>query len=268
MTRAIWSGNLQLALLNVPVKLHKANKDADVHFKGVHAVCHSTLNQKKWCAKCNREVTATELNKGFALSKDQIIEFSENELEAVAVAESRQIRIERVIEPAEMPIIATDSIYYLQPDKYAEHTYSLLAKALQVKPVILVGRLIMRSKEHLCAISGYEGGIMLRTLHWHDELNPIKPLLEKIEAVSDEALQLANMLLDKYRAPFGHEAFKDTYREKVIEMLHKKMKGEVITVTAEVKPIQPTIDLMADLRRSLEAPGGVLEQRIAPLVKA
>lgn len=259
MTRAIWSGNLQLALLNVPVKLHKANKDADVHFKNVHAVCHNPLNLKKWCVVCNKEVLTAELNKGFALAKDKIIEFSETELESVAVAESRQIRIERVIEPAEMPIIATDSIYYLQPDKYAEHTYSLLAKALSVKPVILVGRLIMRSKEHLCAISGYEGGLMLRTLHWHDELNPIKPLLEKIEAVSQDELQLATMLLDKYRAPFGHESFKDSYREKVIEMLNRKMKGEIVTIT-EVKAVEPkVIDLMAELRRSLEMPGGVLE---------
>jgi DNA end-binding protein Ku len=262
MTRAIWSGNLQLALLNVPVKLHKANKDADVHFKGVHAVCHSTLNQKKWCMKCNREVTATELNKGFELAKDNIIEFSEQELEAVAVTESRQIRIERVIEPAEMPIIATDSIYYLQPDKYAEHTYSLLAKALSIKPLILVGRLIMRSKEHLCAISGFEGGLMLRTLHWYDELNPIKPLLEKVEAVSEEELQLATMILDKYRAPFGHASFKDTYREKVIEMLHKKMKDETITVTEVKAVVQPTLDLMAELKRSLEMPGGVIEQKV------
>lgn len=270
MSRAIYSGNLQLALLNVPVKLHKANKDADVHFKNVHAVCHSTLNLKKWCAKCNREVTATELNKGFELAKDQIIEFSEQELEAVAIAESRQIKVERVIDASEMPIIATDSIYYLQPDKYAEHTYSLLAKALFIKPVILIARLIMRSKEHLCAISGYEGGLMLRTLHWHDELNPIKPLLEKIEAVSDEELQLANMLLDKYRAPFGHEAFKDTFREKVIEMLNRKMKGEVITITAEVKAEPPkVIDLVAELRRSLEQAGGVLERpQLTPMVKA
>jgi len=266
--RAIHSGNLQLALLNIPIKLYKANKDADVHFKQVHAVCHSTIKQKKWCEKCNIEVKATDLNKGFELSKNEIIEFSQQELESVAVTESRTIRIERVIEPSEMPIIATDSTYYLAPDKYAEHVYSLLAEALKVKPVILVGRMIMRSKEHLCAISGYEGGLMLKTLHWADELNPIKPLLEKMEAVNQEELQLVTMLLDKYHAPFGHDTYKDTFREQVITMLQKKMKGEVITITPEVKVIQPTLDLMADLRRSLEAPGGVLEQPIAPLVQA
>ncbi len=266
--RAIHSGNLQLALLNIPIKLYKAYKDADVHFKNVHAVCHSPLKQKKWCPKCDKEVQTTELNKGFELSKDEIIEFSDIELESVAISESRTIKVERVIELSEMPVTATDEIYYLAPDKYAEHGYSLLAKALQVKPVILVGKLIMRSKEHLCAISGYEGGLMLRTLHWQDELNPIQPLLEKMEAVNQEELQLVTMLLDKYHAPFGHETYHDTYREQVITMLQKKMKGEVITVIPEVKVAQPTIDLMADLRRSLEAPGGVIEQHIAPLVQA
>lgn len=238
MSRAIYSGNLQLALLNVPVKLHKANKDADVHFKNVHAVCHSTLNLKKWCAVCNKEVLAAELNKGFELAKDQIIEFSENELEAVAVAESRQIKIERVIEASEMPIIATDSIYYLQPDKYAEHTYSLLAKALFIKPVVLIARLIMRSKEHLCAISGYEGGLMLRTLHWHDELNPIKPLLEKIEAVSDDLSQSVRHAMTNYARWVWEIEIPDKPTAEDMEKAMQKLKDNIDAFLSD----HPTIE--------------------------
>jgi DNA end-binding protein Ku len=265
MTRAIWSGNLQFALINVPVKLHKANKDADVHFKNMHAVCHNPINLKKWCGICNKEVQADELNKGFALAKDKLIEFSGKELEAVAVQESKQIKIERVVEAAEILPIAYDSFYYLQPDKHAEHAYSLLAKALSVKNQVLVGRLIMRNKEHLCAVQHYDGGMMLITLHWYDELHSIKPLLEKIVQIPDEELQLAAMLLDRFRAPFGHETFKDTYRDKVTALIEKKMRGETITVTeVEVEP-QPQKDLMAELRRSLEMPGSMQE---APVIKA
>lgn len=254
MTRAIWSGNLSLALINVPVKLHKANKDADVHFKSVHAVCHNPINLKKWCGICNKEVPTNELNKGFALAKDKLIEFSNQELEAVAVQESKQIKIERVVGASEILPIAFDSFYYLQPDKYAEHAYSLLAKTLSVKGQVLIGRIIMRSKEHLAAIKHYEGGLMLVTLHWHDELHSIKPLLEKIEPVPDEELQLAATLLDKFSAPFSHETFKDTYRDKVTEMIQKKMRGETITITEVKAEPEPTKDLMAELRRSLEAP--------------
>jgi len=254
MTRAIWSGNLQLSLINVPVKLHKANKDADVHFKNVHAVCHNPINLKKWCGVCNKEVQTNELNKGFALAKDKLIEFSEQELEAVAIQESKQIKIERVVEASEIPPIAYDSFYYLQPDKYAEHAYSLLAKALSVKGLVLIGRFIMRSKEHLAAIQFYDGGLMLTTLHWNDELHSIKPLLEKLEQIPDEELQLAIMLLDKFHAPFSHETFKDTYRDKVTELIQRKMRGEVITITEIKAEAQPTKDLIAELRRSLEMP--------------
>ena len=80
MTRAMSTVNIRFGMINIPVKLHKANKDGDVHFKNVHAVCHSPLKQKKWCEACNREVLSTELNKGFVLAKDKIIEFSEIEL--------------------------------------------------------------------------------------------------------------------------------------------------------------------------------------------
>ncbi len=252
MTRAIWSGNLQFALINVPVKLHKASKDADVHFKNVHAICHSTLNLKKWCPVCNREVQATELNKGFALAKDKLIEFSDAEIESVAVQESKQIKIERVIDASEISPIACDTLYYLQPDKYAEHAYSLLAKALSVKSNVLIGRFVMRSKEHLAAIRFYEGGLMLTTLHWQDELHDIIPLLGKIEQVPAEEVQLATMLIEKFRAPFAHDKFKDTYRDKVTAMVEARMKGETITVPTITAVAAPQNDLMAELRRSLE----------------
>ncbi len=251
MTRPTATGNIQLALLNVPVKLHKANSDGDVHFKNIHAVCHGPLSQKRWCGKCNREVTKEEINKGFESSKDKIVEFSEHELEAIAIQESKQIKIERVIDQAELSQAALDAVYYLQPDKYAEHAYSLLAKALAVKNHILIGRFIMRSKEHLVAIQAYDGGMLLATLHWHDEVHSIKPLLENIEPIPDEELQLATMLIDRLKAPFAHNTFKDTYREKVETMIQQRIAGITITVP-EVKPEPQKVDLMAALKGSLE----------------
>jgi DNA end-binding protein Ku len=252
MTRALSSVNIRLGLINVPVKLHKANKDGDVHFKNVHAVCHSPLKQKKWCEKCNREVLSTELNKGFVLAKDKIIEFSEIELEAIAVAESQHIVIEKAVDIAEIPLTALDSSYFLQPDKYAEHAYSLVAKALSVKNQALIGRIIMRSKEHLVAIRFFNGGLLLSTLHWYDELYSINPLLEKLEAVPDEELVLASMLIDRMHAPLVHEAFSDTYRNKILEVVEKKAKGEVITITEIKTEVPKQADMMAELRRSLE----------------
>jgi DNA end-binding protein Ku len=252
MTRAILSACIKFGLIDVAVKLHKANKDGDVHFKNVHAVCHSTINQKKWCNKCGKEVMAAELNKGFILAKDKIIEFSENELAAIAITESKYIKIERAVDISEIPTTAYDSFYYLQPDKYAEHAYSLLAKVLSNKNKVLIGKAIFRSKEHLVAIGFCDGGLLLSTLHWSDELYSIKPLLEKLEAVPEEEVVLASMLLDRMSVPFAHETFKDTYRNMVLEVVERKAKGEVITIT-DIPQVQPQqTDMMAELRRSLE----------------
>ncbi|MDP2844609.1 MAG: hypothetical protein Q8N79_00855, partial [Candidatus Methanoperedens sp.] len=125
-------------------------------------------------------------------------------------------------------------------------------------------RFIMRSKEHLAAIQFYDGGLLLTTLHWYDELHSIKPLLEKIETIPDEELQLAAMLIDRFRAPFGHETFKDTYRDKVTALIERKMRGETITVVEVKAEPEAQKDLMAELRRSLEMPGSALE---APVIK-
>jgi DNA end-binding protein Ku len=253
MSKAIVSTNIRFGMINIPVKLHKANKDGDVHFKNIHAICHSPLRQKKWCEKCNHEVLSTELNKGFVLSKDRIVEFSEIELEAIAVSESKHLIVEKVVNLSEIPVTAFDSFYFLQPDKYGEHAYSLMAKALMLKNQVLIGRIVMRSKEHLVAIQHFNGGLMLTTLHWQDELYNINPLLEKLEAVPDEELILAGMLLDRMHGQFVHDQFKDTYRNKVLEIVEKKATGQLITIT-EIKAEAPRqTDMMEELRRSLES---------------
>lgn len=257
MSKAIVSTNIRFGMINIPVKLHKANKDGDVHFKNVHAVCHSPLKQKKWCEKCNREVLSTELNKGFVLAKYRIVEFSEIELEALAVSESKHLIVEKVVNQSEIPLTALDSLYFLQPDKYGEHAYSLMAKALMLKSQVLVGRIVMRSKEHLVAIQHFNGGLVLATLHWQDELYSIHPLLEKLETVPDEELILAGMLLDRMHGQFVHDQFKDTYRNKVLEIVEKKATGQLITIT-EIKADAPRqTDMMEELRRSLEVPCAV-----------
>lgn len=262
MTRPVWSGAIQFALISIPVKLHKANRDADVHFKNVHAVCHSTINQKKWCPVCKVEVLAADLNKGFALSKDKIVEFSEAELESISIQENKQVIIERAVDSTEIPITAYDSFYYLQPEKYGEHVYSLLAQVLMLKKQVLIGRFIMRSKEHLAAIHYHEGGLLLTTLHWSDELHAIGPLLPIAQTIPEQEVQLATTLLEKFRAPLGLETFKDTYREKVVTMIEKRAKGEVITVPEIKIEAQPPKDIMAELKRSLEIPGGTQAPQI------
>jgi DNA end-binding protein Ku len=194
MTRPVWSGAIQFALITIAVKLHKANKDGDVHFKNVHAVCHSQLKQKKWCPVCNVEVLATDLNKAFALSKDKMIEFSEAELEAISIENNQQIIIERAVGSEEISPAALDTFYYLQPEKFSEHVYSLLAQVLMLKKQVLIGKFIMRSKEHLVAIKYHEGGLLLTTLHWSDEVHTIAPLLPAAQTIPEQEVQLATML--------------------------------------------------------------------------
>lgn len=256
MTRAIWTGNLNLSLINCTVKIHKANKDEGIHFKNIHTICHNPLNVKKWCSSCNREVNVDEIGKAFEFTKDKMIEISDSEIESVAVEGNKQIKIERVIDASEIPMNAFDEFYYLQPDKYGEHIYSLLARTLSIKNQVFIGRIVIRTKEHLVAIMFFNGGLMMITLHWNDELYNINPLIdEKIESIPDEELKLASMLLEKFHAPFEHESFKDSYRDKVKDMIVKKMQGIQI-VASEVKPeVKFKSDIMEDLKRSIEILG-------------
>lgn len=251
MQRAIAAGSISLGLLNVPVKIYKGNKDGDVHFMTVHSVCHGAVNTKKWCNKCNKEVTKEEMLKGFKISKEQTVEFHEKELEAIAVQENKQIKIEKAVVSGELPLAGFDQLYFLQPDKFAEHAYSLLAKGLSTRNLALIGRLIMRSKEHLVAITSYEGGLALITLHWPDEVNSIKPLITSLDPVPDEELQLATMLIDRLKQPLALEGYQDTYRAKLEAMIQQRLSGETMVVPQIAAP-EPKTNVMDALKQSLQ----------------
>ncbi len=257
MIRPVWSGAIQIALITVAVKLYKANKDGKVHFNNVHAICHSPLKQKKWCPVCKVEIIDGDINKAFALSKDNLIEFSEAELEAITVQGNKQIVIEKSVDLAEIPPSAFDTMYYLQPEQFSEHVYTLLTHVLMTKKQALVGKFVMRSKEHIAAIQYHEGGLLLTTLHWNNDINQISPLLPAAEILQDAEIQLASTLIDNFHGPLKLDTLKDTYREKVLLMIEKRAKGEVITAP-EVKVIaEPPRDIMADLKRSIEIKAAV-----------
>lgn len=253
-TRPVWAGTLAFALINIPVKLHKASRDAAVHFKNLHTICQTPINMRKWCAACGKEVSQADLNKGYEIEKGKFVILTEKEIEAAAPEESKAIKVENVVDASEIPMIALDNFYYLVPsDKSSNHAYALLTKALETKRQALIGRFVMRTREHLCYIQAWNHGLLLTALRWQDELNGIAPLILDVlkEEIPEEELALANMLLERLHTTFKYEDCCDTYREKIHSLIDRKAKGETITPAIEIQQATPK-DIMAELRKSIQ----------------
>jgi DNA end-binding protein Ku len=67
-------------------------------------------------------------------------------------------------------------------------------------------------------------------------------------------LDVAKQLVDSLAADFKPDAFRDTYREQVLELIERKAQGKAIAVQPTPEEVAaPAPDLMSALRASLDA---------------
>jgi DNA end-binding protein Ku len=252
MARAIWTGTLQFVLISFPVKLYKATDDKGISFKNLHAICGSNINLKKWCNVCGIEVNSEQINKGYEVGKGQYVIFTEEEIDNILPENAKTIKIEAAVVADEIPVITYDTSYFMTPDKGGEHVYNLLLNALAIKGKVLIGRVVIRNKEHLVAIRPYQDGLLMSMLHFSEEVRDIHEIVYLQEKqVDKKELDLAISLMDHLTGSFRDLDQKDKFREYVEKMVEMKMEGKVITVEP-TKPVKEVKSIIEGLQKSIE----------------
>jgi len=141
--------------------------------------------------------------------------------------------------------------YVLMPDKSAE-AYSLLLTAFEKKGKAGVGRITLRTKEYPALVHPYKSALVLTTLRYaYDVIDPrVFEELKKLKEPEKSELDIAVKIVTDLSGEFDLTEYKDSYRQKVEELIRKKLKGQ--TVTPE-KPVQEEVKgLMVALRDTLK----------------
>jgi len=234
------------------VKLYKATDDKGISFKTFHSICGSSIRLKKWCEACGKEILPDEIDKGYEIAKGQFVAFKEEEIENALPESSKIIKIEKAVPADEIPLITYEDSYFLVPDKGGDHVYALLFNALSMKPKVLIGRVVIRNKEHLVAIRPYSDGLLLSMLHFADEVRDINEVVViKEKKVDQKELDLATNLLDHLTGSFKDINQRDIFREYIETMAEMKAQGQVITIE-EKRPVITTGGLIEALQKSIE----------------
>lgn len=256
MPRSIWTGTLQFVLISFPVKLYKATDDKGVSFKNLHAVCGNNIKLKKWCEICGREVPANEINKGYQIGKNQYAIFSVDEVDNILPENAKIINIEAAVVAEQIPVITYDTSYFVTPDKGGEHVYILLLNALSAKNKVLIGRIVMRNKEHLVSIRPYQDGLLMSMLHFVEEVRDIHEVISiKNRQVDNKELELAVNLMDHLTGDFNKIDQVDKYKESIEKMAEMKATGQLITIEP-TKPVREVRNIIEGLQKSIEVVTG------------
>ncbi|HCR16428.1 MAG TPA: hypothetical protein DIU35_03005 [Candidatus Latescibacteria bacterium] len=162
------------------------------------------------------------------------------------------IEIEGFVEDADLHPMLYDSPLLVGPDDpIAAKPYSLLREALSSSDKLGIGRIVMRDKEEVVAISPQDDGLVLFKLQNPVSLRKISDMSdERNEEVSKPELELAKTLVSIMSTTLGDLELTDRYHEAVKQMIQIKVEGkEVVAVADEEESI---IDITAALKQSIE----------------
>ena len=253
--RTIWNGSISFGLVNIPIGLAVATQRKDIAFRTLHRECKTPIKQKRYCPFHERDVDASELVKGWEVSKGEFVIVEEEDLEAVALQRSNSIEILRFVQLAEVDPVFFDRTYYLAPaDSDAQRRpYVLLLRAMEETGMAAIGKFVLWGKENLCLIRPHGDTLALETLFFAEDVRSRREIEDAVAQtdVKEPELALARQVIESISGEFEPEGFRNEYREDLRKMLEAKLAGQEIA-RPEPVPETPVVDLMEALKRSVE----------------
>lgn len=251
--RALGSATIAFGLVSIPVKLYSAAESAGaVHFNQIDRRDGSRIKQQLVSSQSGEIVPRDEIVKGYEFAKGQYVLFSKEELKALEASATHSIDIDEFVPDGSVERMFFDKAYYLGPDKGGARAYQLLSQALKASKRIAIGRYAARGRQHLVMVRPMDKGLMLEQLHYADEIRSFSEVpLDHVE-VKDSELELAKLLIEQGASDhFDATRYRDDVRERILELIQRKVEGQDIAVEATAQPEHKIIDLMEALKASL-----------------
>ena len=202
--RPTWKGFLKISLVNIPIKVFPATESGGtISFNQLHGACQTRIQQKQWCPRCDREVPASELVKGYEFEKGRYVVLTEDDFDKVRPASTRVIDLVQFADRSAIDPTYVDRTYYLAPDgTLAGEAFAVMREGLEGK--VGIGKLALYGREYLVAVSSHGRGIVMHTLHHTAELRSVDTVEElnsiPVKVKPDE-VKLARQVIATFDAP-------------------------------------------------------------------
>jgi len=265
MPRAIWSGSLGFGLVQIPVSLHAAEETDELSLTLLDKRDFSPVGYERINKKTGKEVKWEDTVKGYDSGDGKYVVLTERDFAEANPKSTHQIDILDFVELAEIDPHYIDKPYVVVPSKFGKKPYALLREVLKRSGKAGIAKLVLRTRQHLCAIIPHGKALSLLVLRFADELRSPDDLelpeenLKKLGITSKEldmAEKLVSGMVDKWQP----ERYRDDYRKDLLSLIHARAKaGEVNSISKErAKAPRPTksakvVDLVALLAKSVES---------------
>jgi DNA end-binding protein Ku len=260
--------------------MYLATESKGVSFNMLHSECHGRIQMKTYCPTDDVYIERGDTVRGYEVAPGQYVVITDDDLWSVPLKTIRSIEIEQFVP------VATDSettrfikqAHYLEPEPVARKAFFLLKQTLAERGLRAIVKIVIRDREQLASLDPYASTILLSTLHWPDEIRSTADLAlpeDDIEIKPAEKA-MAGQLIDAMTGEFDATAYRDEYRQALLDIIEAKAAGAEIAAPAAAASA-PVADLMAALEasvaaakagRTTEAPQTIAEAKAAPIRKA
>ena len=258
--RAIWRGQIRLALVSIPVELFPATKSgAAIQFHQVHEPSGKRIKYEKVVPGIG-PVDRDEIVKGYEVSKGHYVLLDPEEIDSVKLESRKTLDLVQFVDEDDIDATYFEKPYYVVPaDDLAEEAYVVLRDALKAAKKVGVGQLAMRGQEYVVALKPCGRGLLLETLRYADEVHKSSGFFRDIgdHKPDPDLLDMASMLIERKAGEFDPKEFHNRYVDALHRLIEEKQrkKGEKIIEDPDADAPPPkgsnVIDLMAALKKSL-----------------
>ena len=264
MARPIWTGNLSFGLLNVPVSLMPGTRSNDLSFRMLDARDRKPVRFERVNADTGEEVPWKDVVKAFEYDKGSYVVIEKADIASAAPETHESVEIEAFVDEDAIDVRFFEKPYVLVPGKKAEKGYVLLRETLRKAKKIGVARVVIRTRESLCAIIPQGDALLLLMMRYPQEL--VDPNEYKLPAgdaadyrVNAKELQMAEQLIASMESTWAPGEYRDEFRERLHEVIAERVKAKGGKVPkhedADIPEDATTnvVDFMSLLQQSIDA---------------
>ena len=121
--------------------------------------------------------------------------------------------------------------YLLVPGKKAEKGYVLLRETLRSTGKVGIARVVVRTREYLCAVMPHEDALVLMILRYPQEL--VDPEEYKLPTgklsdyrITSKETAMAEQLIESMAGDWDPSQYHDEFRERLQQVLNKRIKSK------------------------------------------
>lgn len=264
MARPIWTGTLSFGLLNVPVSLMSGERRTDLQFRMLDSRDKKPIRFERVNADTGEEVPWKDIVKAFEYDKGSYVVLEEGDIKSAAPESHETVEVESFVDAAQIDPRYFEKPYLLIPGKKAEKGYVLLRETLRSTGKVGIAKVVVRTREYLCAVMPNDDALVLMILRYPQEL--VDPADYKLPSgkvsdyrITSKETAMAEQLIESMAGDWDPSQYHDEFRERLQGVLTKRIKEDGGTTTVEDEPAPRedastnVVDFMSLLQKSLDA---------------